>query len=253
MILPLPQPGARWALFLDFDGTLVDIAPAPDLVHVPERLPRLLESLRDRLDGALGIVSGRPIAQIDAYLRPFRAATAGLHGLERRRADGALVETPPDPALEPLRARLVPFAASRPGVLLEDKGLSIAVHYRSAPEREAECRAEMEAALADAPGLDLLSGKMVFEARPHGMDKGNAIALFLTEPPFRGRTPVFVGDDRTDEDGFRIVSAHGGLAIKVGAGETLAAIRAGGVAEIHEWLTRLADHLDASAKPETSP
>jgi trehalose 6-phosphate phosphatase len=253
MTLPLPDPGARWALFLDFDGTLVDIAPAPDLVHVPGGLPALLERLRDRLDGALGIVSGRPIGQIDAYLRPFRAATAGLHGLERRRADGTLVETPPHPALERLRARLVPFVASRPGLLLEDKGLSIALHYRNAPERGDECRAEMEAALADAPGLDLLHGKMVFEARPHGMDKGSAIALFLTEPPFHGRTPVFAGDDRTDEDGFRIVAARGGLTVKVGAGDTLAAIRAGGVAEIHEWLTRLADHLDASAKPETSP
>lgn len=252
MTLPLPEPGARWAVFLDFDGTLVEIAPAPDLVRVPDRLPALLESLRDRLDGGLALVSGRPIAQIDEYLRPFRGAAAGLHGLERRRADGALVETPPHPALEPLRARLVPFAASRPGVLLEDKVLSIALHYRNAPEREAECRAEMEAALADAPGLDLLRGKMVFEARPHGMDKGNAIALFLAEPPFRGRTPVFVGDDRTDEDGFRIVAAQGGIAIKVGSGETLAPLRADSVAEIHDWLRRLADHLGAAARAETS-
>lgn len=249
MTLPLPEPGARWAVFLDFDGTLVDIAPAPDLVRVPDGLPALLERLRHRLDGALGIVSGRPIAQIDRFLRPFRAATAGLHGLERRRADGTRVETPPHPALEPLRARLVPFVASRPGLLLEDKGLSIALHYRKAPEREAECRAETEAALADASGLDLLHGKMVFEIRPHGMDKGNAIALFLTEPPFQGRTPVFAGDDRTDEDGFRIVGARGGLTIKVGAGETLAAIRASGVAEIHEWLSRLADRLGSETSP----
>ena len=244
MQLPLPEPGARWALFLDFDGTLVEIASAPDLVRVPPALPSLLQTLAERLDGALAIVTGRPIAQIDDLLWPARCAVAGLHGLERRRADGSLDRRPPDPALESLRARLIPFVAARPRLLLEDKILSVALHYRNAPEREAECRAEMQAALAELPGLDLLDGKMVFEARPYGMDKGNAITAFSTEPPFRGRLPVFLGDDRTDEDGFRVVQAHGGLAIKVGAGETVATFRAAGVGEAQKWLTRLVAHLD---------
>jgi trehalose 6-phosphate phosphatase len=242
MVPPLPDPDRPIALFLDFDGTLVEIAPAPDLVRVATGLPVLLEALRDRLGGALAVVSGRPIAQIDALLQPAHVAAAGAHGLERRRADDSLVAAPPNAAIRTVRDRLLPFVAARPELVLEDKGVSLSLHYRRAPDLEAACRAAMDAAL-DGLDLELLDGKMVLEVRPHGMGKGRAIAEFLAEPPFAGRLPVFLGDDRTDEDGFDRVNAQGGWSIKVGAGATRATRRIGGVAEVHEWLRALADRL----------
>jgi trehalose 6-phosphate phosphatase len=239
---PLPGPDRPIALFLDFDGTLVEIAPAPDLVRVAPGLPTLLTTLRDRLGGALAVVSGRPIAQIDALLRPAHVAAAGAHGLERRGADDSLVATPPSAAIRTGRDRLLPFVTARPELVLEDKGVSLSLHYRRAPAREAECRAAMAAAL-DGLDLELLDGKMVLEVRPHGVDKGHAIAAFMAEPPFAGRLPVFLGDDRTDEDGFDRVNAQGGWSVKVGAGATRATRRVGDVAAVHEWLRALADGL----------
>jgi trehalose 6-phosphate phosphatase len=239
---PLPDPETPIALFLDFDGTLVEIAPAPDLVRVADGLPPLLEALRDRLGGALAVVSGRPIAQIDALLRPAHVAAAGAHGLERRRADDSVVATPASDAVRTVRDRLQPFVAARPALVLEDKGVSLSLHYRRAPTLEAECRVAMDAALGGTD-LALLDGKMVLEVRPHGVDKGHAINEFMAEPPFAGRLPVFLGDDRTDEDGFDRVNARGGWSIKVGAGETRATRRIDNVAQVHEWLRALAGRL----------
>ncbi len=242
MPLSFPGPEKPIALFLDFDGTLVEIAPTPDQVRVAPGLPALIETLRDRLGGALAVVSGRPIAQIDALLRPAHVAAAGAHGLERRGADDSLVSAPPSAAIHTVRDRLLPFVAARPELVLEDKGVSLSLHYRRVPGLEAQCRAAMDAAL-DGLDLELLDGKMVLEVRPHGMDKGRAIAEFVAEPPFAGRLPVFIGDDRTDEDGFDRVNAHGGWSIKVGVGATRATRRIGDVAEVHEWLRALADRL----------
>jgi trehalose 6-phosphate phosphatase len=243
MPLPFPDRDRSVALFLDLDGTLVEIAPAPDQVRVAPGLPALIETLRDRRGGALAVVSGRPIAQIDALLRPAHVAAAGAHGLERRRADDSVVAAPPSAAIRTVRDRLLPVVAAQPQLVLEDKGVSLSLHYRRAPELEAGCRAAMDAAL-DGLDLELLDGKMVLEVRPRGMDKGRAITEFLAEPPFAGRLPVFIGDDRTDEDGFARVNAQGGgWSIKVGVGATRATRRVGDVAEVHEWLRAFADRL----------
>jgi trehalose 6-phosphate phosphatase len=209
------------ALFLDFDGTVVDIAPQPEAVHVPEPLIEHLRWLHSYLGGAVALISGRPMSQIDAFLEPLRLPVAGVHGTERRRADGevTLLSTHPLDAVEQA-ARAV--AAQHAGLRVENKRGSIALHYRQAPELEALCIEAMEAAVCDSPGLTLLRGKMVVEAKPGGASKGRAIEAFMKEPPFAGRTPVFIGDDVTDEVGFSTVQNLGGLGIKVGEGASVA-------------------------------
>ena len=193
--------GPSSALFLDFDGTLVDLAPQPEAVVVPPGLLRTLSVLSRHLGGALALISGRPIAQIDEFLQPLRPPVAGVHGAERRGATGHLsfLHTHPLQRVEEVAAEL---AAQHPRLRVENKRGSVALHYRQAPELERLCLEAMHAAVQESPGLTLLRGKMVVEAKPGGASKGNAIEAFLQEPPFAGRTPIFVGDDVTDEVGF---------------------------------------------------
>lgn len=209
------------ALFLDFDGTMVDIAPQPHAVHVPEPLFAVLRDVSRLLQGAVAVISGRPIAQLDAFLEPLRLPVAGVHGAERRGADGRLhlLDTHP---LDHVEAAARALAAQHPGLLVENKRGSLALHYRQRPELEGLCLATMERAVAESPGLTLLRGKMVAEAKPGGASKGRAIEEFLREPPFAGRTPVFIGDDVTDEVGFSTVQRLGGIGIKVGEGASVA-------------------------------
>jgi trehalose 6-phosphate phosphatase len=223
MTVPPPlDPEA--ALFLDIDGTLLEIAPRPELVRVPQHLPVLLHRVAGRRSGALAVVSGRRIADIDRLLQPWRGAAAGMHGAERRRADGTLLAAGDNPAdqaaaaaLDRLRPALRQFAQGAPGVLLEDKGRTLALHYRQAPERGTEIRAFAERLVGSEAGrLRLIAGKMVFELQPRHHGKDGAIAAFMKEAPFRGRVPVFLGDDTTDEDGFAEVDRRGGLSIRVG-------------------------------------
>ena len=209
------------ALFLDFDGTLVDIAEQPHEVEIPSSLVRTLMALNDYLGGAMAVVSGRPIRQIDEFLRPLRIAVAGVHGTERRSASGAmtLLSTHPMDAVEQAARKL---AAQHASLLVEAKRGSIALHYRQAPELEAVCLETMLAAVHASPGVSLIRGKMVVEAKPGGASKGGAIEAFMREPPFAGRTPLFVGDDVTDEVGFSSVQRMGGLGVKVGHGPSVA-------------------------------
>lgn len=209
------------ALFLDFDGTLVDIAPQPGAVVVPSGLVPTLSALQDYLGGAVAVVSGRPIHAIDRFLHPLRLPVAGVHGAERRAADGVLDRLPQHP-LDTIERAATALATRHPELLVEHKDRSVAVHYRQAPHLEAECLAVMSEAIDLSPGLVLLRGKMVVEAKPGGATKGSAIEAFLREPPFAGRTPVFVGDDVTDEPGFAAVQRMGGLGVKVGEGPTVA-------------------------------
>jgi trehalose 6-phosphate phosphatase len=209
------------ALFLDFDGTMVDIAPQPQAVHVPQPLLAVLQALKDYLQGAVAVISGRPIGQIDEFLHPLQLAVAGVHGAERRGADGGmhLLDTHP---LDHVEEAACALAAEHPGLLVENKRGSLALHYRQAPELEELCLRTMQAAVDESPGLTLLRGKMVVEAKPGGASKGRAIEDFLAEAPFAGRTPVFIGDDVTDEVGFSTVQRLGGLGIKIGEGATAA-------------------------------
>jgi trehalose 6-phosphate phosphatase len=230
--------GPSSAIFLDFDGTLVDIAPQPEAVSVPPPLIESLAALHERLEGAVAIVSGRPIAQIDAFLSPLRLPAAGVHGAERRRADGS-IQLFDGPSLEQVDAAARALAARHPGLRVEHKRGSLALHYRQAPHLEAQCLRAMQAAVDASPGLVLLRGKMVAEAKPAGASKGHAVEEFLAEAPFAGRTPVFIGDDVTDEAGFAAVQRLGGLGVKVGEGETAALRRVADPAAFRRELQAL--------------
>lgn len=238
---PIADRGA--ALFLDVDGTLLEIAPRSNLVQVPPALPRLLGELAAERGGALALVSGRPLAELDRLFRPWRGAAAGVHGSERRRADGSLANRA-DPAaaaaLDLIRPRLAALARAGDGLVVEDKRRSLALHYRGAPERADEILAVAAAMHRDAgPPLRLIRGKMVIEFQPRGADKGAAIAAFMGEPPFLGRAAVFVGDDVTDEDGFAEIERRGGTTIRVGPpAETRARYSLPSAASVLAWLAR---------------
>lgn len=209
------------ALFLDFDGTLVDLAPQPEAVIVPSGLVGTLEAVHGYLGGALALISGRPIEQIDSFLQPLRLPIAGVHGTERRGAAGGLTLLSTHPLQQVEKAALA-LAARHSSLRVEKKRGSIALHYRQAPELELECLRTMQTAVEESPGLTLLRGKMVVEAKPGGASKGQAIEAFMQEPPFAGRCPVFVGDDFTDEVGFATVQRLRGLGVKVGPGASVA-------------------------------
>lgn len=245
---PKLDDARRWALFLDLDGTLLPIVETPDKARVSNRLRGLVGGLLPRLGGALAIISGRTVAEIDRLLAPLVLPAAGVHGLERRAADGAIRDASPAGTLGLLRAPLAAFAERWPGVIVEDKGRSLALHYRRAPAAESEARALVHALAAGHDDLKALHGKMVFEIKSRHVDKGTAIAAFLKEPPFAGRVPVFIGDDLTDEDGFAFVNAAGGFSIRVGAaGDTAARHRLADVGAVVDWLERLARKVSAEA------
>jgi trehalose 6-phosphate phosphatase len=200
------------------DGTLLEIAPTPDAVRVDDDLTRLLTDVTHALDGAVALVSGRAIAALDQLFAPQRWPAAGLHGVERRDSAGRLHRhAPARQRLDRVRLTLLYLAARTPGILLEDKGLAISVHYRAAPEIEPTLRrtlAELAAELA--PDYQLLEGKRVFELKPSAATKSDAVRAFMTEAPFAGRRPIYVGDDVTDLDGFAAVERVGGLSVAVG-------------------------------------
>jgi len=238
--MPPPPLGPRCALFLDIDGTLIDLAPAPDLVHVDPGLATGLAALARRLDGAIALITGRAIADADRLFPGLNLPVAGQHGLERRRADGSIHHHRPSlPGVDGLRNELERFAARHEGLLLEDKGSTLALHYRRAPALAAHVHRTVRAQLASSPhgsAWRLQPGKRVLEVKPEGRDKGSAIREYLRERPFAGRIPVFVGDDRTDEFGFAAVEAAGGWGVKVGPGATQARHRLADVAAVRRWL-----------------
>lgn len=242
MTPPLPDPGASWALFLDLDGTLAEIAPHPGDVHLPQALVAMLSRLEDRLDGALAIVSGRSIADLDGLLAPMAPRAAGLHGVQRRNGESQTTGAPTGVLADASRD-LEQFVARHPGLMLEDKGTALALHYRNAPALESACRDRSHAVVNAVPDHHVIAGKMVFEIKPRHTHKGAAIAAFLREAPFRGRTLVFAGDDVTDEDGFREVNAVGGISVKIGDGPSEARFRLPGVASLHDWLARVEQRL----------
>ena len=251
--MDLPEPRPDWALFLDFDGSIVDIAPTPESVDVPETLPPLLAALREALGDAVAIVTGRPIAQIDGFLGAVVPAVAGLHGFERRAADGAVVR-PSRPSRCPrnVHESLQAFAARHRGVFVEDKKFAVALHYRLDPSLMDACRDAVNAALAgETEDWQVVEGKFAFDVKPRAFTKGDAIEAFMREAPFRGRTPVFCGDDVTDEDGFAVVNARDGVSVRIGRGgegpATRAAAQVDTVGELLDWLTRVAGAAAASA------
>jgi trehalose 6-phosphate phosphatase len=211
---PLDLP-RRAALFLDLDGTLAPIMPRPDDVGPDPRRARLLARLREAFQDRVAVVSGRALSDLDHILGGGVIAIAAVHGLVRRTADGIIADRPPHAGLEDARRILGELAHCERGLLFEDKGLSVALHYRNAPSC-AEAVIEAAERLAQATGLVLQLGDMVAELRTPGADKGAAVRAFLREAPFTGATPVFVGDDLTDEDGFTAAKRLGGFGVLVG-------------------------------------
>ena len=238
---PPPLPDG-FAVFLDIDGTLLDLAPAPDAVHVDTALATLLPSVRRALGGALALITGRAITDVDRLFPGLRMAVAGQHGCERRDALGTLhLHAPGTETLEGLRKLFIEFAHNHEGLLLEDKGSTIALHYRKAPQLADHVHKTLHAHVA-ASGVTtyrLQPGKMLLELRPDDRDKGTAIRDFMSERPFKGRCPVFIGDDKTDEHGFALINTIGGWSVKVGSGTTCARYRLADVNAVRGWLSAL--------------
>jgi trehalose 6-phosphate phosphatase len=237
----LPPPSLNWCLFLDVDGTLIELTDSPLETVADAPLKDLLRSVAERLGGALALVSGRSIRYLDELFAPLRLPAAGLHGVERRKGSGILHGASfADSRLDPARAALRSLAETHPGMLIEDKGRTLAAHFRMVPQLESLVRGRM-AEIAQHLGGDyhVQEGSKVFELKPRGFSKATAIKAFLKEPPFSGRKPVFVGDDLTDRDGFRMVEDVGGMSIAVGT-RVHAQFSLADAAAVRGWLQGVA-------------
>jgi trehalose 6-phosphate phosphatase len=213
----LSRDPSDWALFLDIDGTLLDLAETPDAIVVPAGLAADLDALSKKLGGALALVTGRSLTLVDTLFQPFRFPVAGLHGAERRSTAGHLQRVPVSIDFETMKRAIAAEARRWPGVLIEDKGAAIAAHYRLSPDLRDDVERMMERYFAEAgPDWALQRGKMVIEIRPSSADKGHAVDAFLSEPPFKGRRPLAIGDDVTDEAMFHAVNRIGGHSLKIG-------------------------------------
>jgi len=237
----MPPVSGNTALFLDIDGTLLDLARTPDRVKVPRELARALEKLSHQLSGALAFVSGRSLESVDRLFAPFRPAAIGAHGGEIRGLDGMVSRSQPLP--DSVRDVFVGLAGNIPGLLLEDKKCALALHYRLAPEAQPVLATAMEkhAALFAAEKIHILHGKAVIEARPAGVDKGTAVTALARQNPFAGRAILFGGDDTTDLDVFRILPQLGGRGFSVGkrlpgAEHVFESPRA-----VRQWLSKTAE------------
>lgn len=239
---PLPDAEAGWAYFLDVDGTLIELAESPDAVRVDDALLGLVARLHRACGGAVALVSGRSIADLDELVGSVAIPLAGQHGLERRDAFGRLhTHATASPMKQRLRLHLEHLLQTHAGLRLEDKGLTLALHYRQAPQLAGWLHRHLRLLIAECGGgLGLQKGKRVLEIKPLGYDKGSAIGEFMTELPFRGRRPVFIGDDLTDEHGFAMINRLDGLSIRVGPGRSLATHRLPDVGAVHCWLARAA-------------
>jgi trehalose 6-phosphate phosphatase len=240
--LPAFLSPTETAFFFDFDGTLVELAPTPDGVVVPPSVAAALGALRRATHGAVAVVSGRGIDSIDGFLGMPDLPVAGLHGAERRDANGDTVRVGfNDVRLLRMERALAELVNGHPGTLLEIKGAALALHYRNAPLAETAAREATQRLVNEYSDAYVLQpGKMVYEIKPKNVDKGRAVAAFLDEPPFAGRTPVFAGDDLTDEKAFAVVDERGGLSIKVGPGDTSAHVRVDSVGAFVDWLADIA-------------
>lgn len=233
---PLLDTASQTALFLDFDGTLVEIAERPGAVVVPPDLPGLLMRLASALDGRLAIVSGRSLAALDALLGPVGVAMAGSHGGEFRPAGSSEILAEADPLPAQAVSAFLDFAKGYPGLIVEPKPFSVAVHYRQVPQAR-DALLEASAKVAARFGLGIKHGKQVAELSMPGSDKGTAVTRFMAMPPFAGTTPIFLGDDVTDEDAFTVLDRFGGSGVLVGPmRDTAACWRLPDVAAVREWL-----------------
>jgi trehalose 6-phosphate phosphatase len=242
---PLPAADAHWALFLDVDGTLLDFVDDPLAVQVSAPLLELLHALHQALDGAMALVSGRGVADLDRIFGAPHWAAAGLHGLQLRRADGSFREIATSPAQQAQLCRAAQALADRfDGVTWEDKYHGVALHCRREPAQFAPLRAAAIALLPQLPGYELQPGNLVLEFKPAGMDKGKALLELLDSAPFSGRLPVYLGDDLTDEHAFASINQCHGISVRVGDRvPTHACFTLSGPAATQAWLDRVLDAL----------
>src|ERR1700722_4225699 len=236
-----PPASLDWCLFLDVDGTLIELTDSPLDTFADPALKTLLSAVAERLGGAVALVSGRSIDYLDALFAPLRLPAAGLHGVERRKATGVMHGASfVDTQLDPARAAVAALVQAHPGTSLEDKGRTIAVHYRMAPQHEASVRRSLIEIAAPLGGnYHIQEGSKVLEIKPRGFTKAAAIKAFLQEPPFSGRKPVFVGDDLTDQDGFKVVEDQGGISVAVGD-RVQAQYHVENAAAVRRWLSGIA-------------
>lgn len=237
----------QWALFLDLDGTLVDIAASPDEIVVPRELPLILDRLTVGLSGALAIISGRTVREIDNYLEPLRPVAAGVHGAEIRTVPFGEVKSTVEPLDESILRRVKKIGGMDAGIIVEPKRFSVAVHYRNAEHARMEIEAALRSLLGGGPDhLVLCPGRKLFEIVPCRISKGNALAALMEEPLFRGRTPVMIGDDVSDESAFDMAVRLRGIGQRV-AGEHFERSDAefDSPSHVRAWLHSLCEHVRA--------
>jgi trehalose 6-phosphate phosphatase len=236
-----PIPSLQWCLFLDVDGTLIELTDSPLDTFADPGLKTLLSQVAERLGGALALISGRSIDYLDALFSPLRLPAAGLHGVERRKASGIMHGASfVDTQLTAARAAVNALVQAQPGTSVEDKGRTLAVHFRMAPQREAAVRqALIDIAKPLGTNYHIQEGSKVLEIKPRGFSKAAAIKAFMKEPPFSGRQPVFVGDDLTDQDGFKMVEDQRGISIAVGD-RVHGQFRFETVSAVRRWLQEIA-------------
>jgi len=219
----LPAPGPEFALFLDFDGTLVDIAPTPDSIEPPADLGQLLDALLERHEGAVAIVSGRDVSVLRRYLPDFSGGFVGGHGSQIMMPDGSLVTAAVDAhRLSALQSAARAFTLAERGLRLEEKGTGVVVHFRTHPELEEKVAAFMRGLVNNDPEFTCRQAKMAYEITPHSVSKADGIQKLCELAPFAGRPMLFAGDDQTDESGFEFVNGSEGISIRVGRGQTAA-------------------------------
>ncbi|UVK77318.1 MAG: trehalose-6-phosphate phosphatase [Sodalis sp. Fle] len=236
-----PTSLATTSYFFDLDGTLANIEKLPKQVAIPKNIIQALCHLSDVTNGAMALISGRPIAELDTLSAPLHGPVSGIHGAERRDANNVLHRKILPKSLSALISKeLNQTITAFSDCYVEDKGMAFALHYRQDERSKAHILAFAQHFIKRYPQLVLQPGKCIVELKPAGVDKGTAIRTFMHEAPFAGRTPLFIGDDLTDEAGFQQVNALQGISIKVGPGSTIARYHLEDVSQVHQWLKELA-------------
>lgn len=241
MVAP-PSPSPGWAYFLDVDGTLIELALTPDGVRIDQQMLDLIVRVHRQCDGALALISGRALADLDARLGLLHVPMSGQHGLEWRDTAGVTQRHADIGDVRAIEKHLDILRRRYRHLIVEDKGMTIALHYRMAPRLGGYLHRWVRNLVNIAgKNLQVQPGKRVIEIKPKGHDKGSAIKVFMANTPFSGRVPVFIGDDQTDEHGFEVVNQMNGISIKVGQGRTHARYRLQNVSAVLDWLGKMKD------------